>query len=95
MSRDPRTGRTCSQHLRLGSALTLTALAGLLATSSPEAMTRIRHSIDDAFSNPLGRQLDLEMEHQAVLIPRNMAEGAAAFRERREPAFDGRRAQAQ
>ena len=70
-------------------------VAAQLARSSPEAMTRIRHSIDDAFSNPLGRQLDLEMEHQAVLIPRNLAEGAAAFRERREPAFDGRRGRSQ
>ena len=66
-------------------------IAAQLARSSPEAMTRIRMSIDEAFANPLRRQIDLEMDHQAVLLPRNMAEGAAAFRERREPTFDARR----
>jgi 2-(1,2-epoxy-1,2-dihydrophenyl)acetyl-CoA isomerase len=68
------------------------AVAEQLARCSPDAMTRIRQSVDAAFSNSLSRQLDLEMEHQAVLIPRNMPEGAAAFLERREPTFDGRRA---
>jgi 1,4-dihydroxy-2-naphthoyl-CoA synthase len=31
------------------------------------------------------------MEHQAILIPRNMREGARAFLEKRDPEFDGRR----
>jgi hypothetical protein len=31
------------------------------------------------------------MKHQAVLIPRNMGEGARAFLERREPTFGGER----
>jgi 1,4-dihydroxy-2-naphthoyl-CoA synthase len=30
------------------------------------------------------------MVHQAVLIPRNMQEGAMAFMEKREPNFPGR-----
>jgi 2-(1,2-epoxy-1,2-dihydrophenyl)acetyl-CoA isomerase len=66
-------------------------VAAQLARSSPEAMARIRQTVDDAFANPLDAQLALEMEHQEVLVPRNMPEGAAAFMERREPAFDGRR----
>ena len=66
-------------------------VAAQLARSSPEAMARIRQTVDDAFANPLDAQLALEMEHQGVLVPRNMPEGAAAFMERREPAFDGRR----
>ena len=67
------------------------AVAAQLARSSPDAMTRIRESIDAAATNGLSEQLDLEMRHQGVLIPRNMAEGAQAFLEKREPIFDGRR----
>jgi len=52
---------------------------------------RIRQSIDAASTNTFADQLTLEMEHQAVLIPRNMQEGAQAFLEKREPQFDGRR----
>lgn len=66
-------------------------VASLLARSSPDAMTRIRSAIDDAANNTLAQQLDQERDHQRVLIPRNMIEGAAAFRERREPRFDGQR----
>jgi 2-(1,2-epoxy-1,2-dihydrophenyl)acetyl-CoA isomerase len=58
-----------------------------LARSSPDAMTRIRQAIDSAQTNSLGQQLDVERDHQRVLIPRNMGEGAAAFMEKREPVF--------
>ena len=67
------------------------ALAARLATASPDAMVRIRQSLDVAATNTLSQQLDVERDHQRVLIPRNMAEGAAAFREKREPVFDARR----
>jgi 2-(1,2-epoxy-1,2-dihydrophenyl)acetyl-CoA isomerase len=67
------------------------SVAAKLARNSPEAMHRIRATVDAAYVNPLGTQLDLEMEHQAVLVPRNMPEGAQAFLQRREPHFDGRR----
>ena len=66
-------------------------LAARLARSSPEAMARIRQSFERAESSSLAEQLDLERDHQRVLIPRNMGEGAAAFMERREPRFDGTR----
>lgn len=68
-------------------------VATRFARSSPDALVRIRRSIDVAATNKLTDQLDVERDHQRVLIPRNMAEGAAAFRERREPTFDGRRAE--
>lgn len=63
------------------------ATAAALARSSPEAMVRIRASIEAAETNTLSEQLDLERDHQRELIPRNMAEGAAAFMEKREPRF--------
>jgi 2-(1,2-epoxy-1,2-dihydrophenyl)acetyl-CoA isomerase len=66
------------------------AVAARLARSSPEAMTRIRSALRDAEANTLSRQLDVERDHQRVLIPRNMAEGAAAFMEKRDPSFDAR-----
>lgn len=66
-------------------------LATRLGRSSPDAMARIRQSIEQAESNTLDQQLDLERDHQSVLIPRNMGEGAAAFREKRDPHFDGDR----
>jgi hypothetical protein len=53
-------------------------------------MTRIRSVTDAALDNSFSDQLDLEMEHQAVLIPKNMTEGARAFMEKREPEFPGR-----
>ena len=65
-------------------------IAESLSRTSPEAMTRIRQSIDAALDNTFSEQLDLEMEHQSVLIPRNMTEGARAFMEKREPQFKGR-----
>ena len=65
-------------------------LTSRLKVSSSEAMVRIRQSIDAAHHNSFSDQLDLEMLHQSVLIPRNMQEGAAAFMEKREPAFKAR-----
>lgn len=66
-------------------------VADRLKRTSPDATTRIRRSIDAAAHQSLDEQLDIEMEHQRVLIPQNMAEGAAAFMERREPRFGPRR----
>ena len=60
------------------------------ARTSADAMTRIRSVTDAALINSFSDQLDLEMEHQAVLIPKNMTEGARAFMEKREPKFPGR-----
>lgn len=59
----------------------------ILAATSGEAMQRIRSSIEAASQRTFAEQLDVERDHQAVLIPKNMAEGAAAFREKREPRF--------
>ena len=66
-------------------------IAAVLKRSSPAACSRVRQTIDAAAHNTLSDQLDLEMHHQAVLIPRNMQEGARAFMEKREPQFDGGR----
>jgi len=62
-----------------------------LKRSSPDAIVRTRQSIDAAFTNSYADQLTLEFAHQAVLIPRNMAEGARAFFEKRTPVFEGTR----
>lgn len=62
--------------------------AQILKRSSADAMTRIRSAIDSAPTRSLEAQLDIERDHQAVLIPKNMAEGAAAFMEKRDPVFD-------
>ncbi|MEL7158932.1 MAG: enoyl-CoA hydratase-related protein, partial [Actinomycetota bacterium] len=67
------------------------SLAARLARTSPDAMHRIREALVAAETNSLDTQLDLEREHQRVLIPRNMGEGANAFVEKREPTFDGAR----
>jgi 2-(1,2-epoxy-1,2-dihydrophenyl)acetyl-CoA isomerase len=63
----------------------------VLKRSSPGTMTRIRSTIDAAIHNTYSDQLNLEMEHQAELIPRNMMEGAVAFMEKRDPRFSGER----
>jgi 3-hydroxyacyl-CoA dehydrogenase len=63
----------------------------ILKRSSPATSTRIRDTINAAPTNTLSKQLDLEMKHQAVLIPRNMQEGAAAFMQKRKPEFGGER----
>ena len=62
-----------------------------LKRTSPDAMVRIRQSIDGASTADFVDQLGVEMDHQAVLIPRNMTEGAQAFLEKRDPKFDGTR----
>lgn len=59
----------------------------VLKRTSGAAMQRIRSSIESAASRSFSEQLDVERDHQAVLIPMNMAEGAAAFLEKREPDF--------
>jgi 2-(1,2-epoxy-1,2-dihydrophenyl)acetyl-CoA isomerase len=67
------------------------AVAELLGRSSPAAMVRIRDAVTTASTRTFSEQLDVERDHQRVLIPRNMAEGADAFLEKREPRFDGDR----
>lgn len=59
----------------------------ILRVTSPEAMRRIRTSIESAALRSFSDQLDLERDHQEHLIPLNMEEGAAAFVEKREPKF--------
>jgi 2-(1,2-epoxy-1,2-dihydrophenyl)acetyl-CoA isomerase len=66
-------------------------IADVLRRSSPSTVTRIRQTIDAAIHSTFSDQLDLEMVHQGVLIPRNMREGALAFLEKREPEFGGER----
>ena len=66
-------------------------IASVLKRSSPGTVTRIRRTLDVAHDNTFSDQLDLEMKHQAVLVPRNMHEGAQAFMEKREPEFGGER----
>lgn len=60
----------------------------ILKRSSAAAVARIRSSIDTASTRDYADQLDLERDHQAVLIPLNMSEGAAAFVEKRDPVFE-------
>ena len=64
-------------------------IVDVLKRSSPDAAVRIRETINEATHNSFVQQLDLEMQHQAVLIPRNMREGAQAFLQKRLPQFDG------
>ncbi len=66
----------------------IAALTDRFARSSPGAMTRIREAILDARTNSLDAQLDVERDHQGILIDRNMVEGATAFMNKREPVFD-------
>jgi 2-(1,2-epoxy-1,2-dihydrophenyl)acetyl-CoA isomerase len=66
-------------------------VVAILKNSSPDASVRIRETIDAAMDNGFEQQLDLEMAHQAVLIPKNMKAGAKAFLEKRKPVFDGSR----
>ena len=42
----------------------------ILENSSPDASVRIRETIDAAMDNGFEQQLDLEMEHRKVLIPK-------------------------
>jgi 2-(1,2-epoxy-1,2-dihydrophenyl)acetyl-CoA isomerase len=66
---------------------TVDEVAQLLRRSSPNAMTRIRSAIAQAEHNTFSMQLDLEHQHQSVLIPLNMLEGANAFVQKRDPEF--------
>lgn len=59
----------------------------ILKSTSGEAMQRIRTSLESASTRSFSEQLDVERDHQAVLIPMNMLEGATAFLEKREPKF--------
>lgn len=70
---------------------TVGQVTDVLRRSSPAAMSRIRASVDGATQRDLADQLDVEMGHQAVLIPRNMADGAAAFLAKSDPSFSGDR----
>ncbi len=67
------------------------AVVDVLRRSSPAAMSRIRSAIDGAAKHDLTEQLDVEMNHQAVLIPNNMAHGDQAFMAKTEPSFPGER----
>ena len=62
-------------------------VAEVFARSSPMAMSRIRDAVSTAAERSFSEQLDVERDHQRVLIPLNMAEGADAFLEKREPDF--------
>jgi 2-(1,2-epoxy-1,2-dihydrophenyl)acetyl-CoA isomerase len=66
-------------------------IAAVLKRSSPSAVTRTRQTIDAAIHNTFSDQLDLEMKHQAVLIPRNMQAGAKAFLAKTKANFSGER----
>ncbi len=62
-------------------------VTSILKVTSPEAMRRIRTSIESASQSSFSEQLDVERDHQEMLIPMNMGEGAAAFLEKRDPRF--------
>jgi 2-(1,2-epoxy-1,2-dihydrophenyl)acetyl-CoA isomerase len=62
-------------------------VTSILKVTSPEAMRRIRTSIESASQRSFSEQLDVERDHQEMLIPMNMVEGAAAFLEKRDPRF--------
>jgi 2-(1,2-epoxy-1,2-dihydrophenyl)acetyl-CoA isomerase len=66
-------------------------IAAVLKRSSPSAVTRTRQTIDAAIHNTFSDQLDLEMTHQAVLIPKNMQAGAKAFLAKTKANFSGER----
>ncbi len=66
-------------------------VGAILKRSSPEAVTRTRQALDAAIDNSFSDQLDEEMRHQGVLIPKNMQVGAQAFLEKRDPEFPGDR----
>lgn len=59
----------------------------ILKRSSPDAVVRTRDAIDLACVTTFNQQLAVELAHQDVLLPRHMREGAAAFREKRDPVF--------
>ncbi len=66
-------------------------IANVLKGTSPGAARRTRDAIDAARHNTFSNQVTLEAQHQAVLIPRNMREGAKAFIKKAKPQFGNRR----
>lgn len=62
-------------------------VVAILKRSSREAVVRIRSAIDAAPQNSLSEQLEVAGDHQRVLIPKNVSEGAAAFLAKRDPDF--------
>jgi 2-(1,2-epoxy-1,2-dihydrophenyl)acetyl-CoA isomerase len=62
-------------------------VAQLLKRSSPGATTRTRAVMTQAPHNSFSEHLDLEHQHQIVLIPANMLDGARAFIEKCDPVF--------
>ena len=66
-------------------------VVSVLKRSSPATSKRIRNVIDEAIHQNFSDQLDEEMRHQAVLIPRHMEEGARAFLDKREAEFPDNR----
>jgi 2-(1,2-epoxy-1,2-dihydrophenyl)acetyl-CoA isomerase len=67
---------------------TVAAVASKLAAAPTEALARAAMLLDTAPDQPLAAQLDLEREAQTALAARDdLAEGLAAFAEKREPRF--------
>ncbi|MFJ8113653.1 enoyl-CoA hydratase-related protein [Streptomyces sp. NPDC096132] len=69
---------------------TVTDVTARLAAGPPLAYARIKQAIDEAALPGLTRALETERTGQAELLhSRDFAEGAAAFRDRRKPNFNG------
>lgn len=67
---------------------TVASVASKLAAAPTEALARTAELLDSALDHSLAAQLDLERETQTALAERDdLAEGLAAFAEKREPRF--------